>query len=1138
MKLRLPHRLASLLTYCVGFTVTAAAAHAAVHDVYTSPDFTALPTLPAGDTVLVHNGVYPNVTVTLTGNGTAANPVIIYAETNGGVAFSGVTAVTIAGSYVTFAGFKFDGDTAAGGSPGTNKSSILQLASGSNHCTVTNCMIRNFDANAVPGNTYYWFMVRGYTHTIEYNSIEGKTTAGASIVYDMPEGAATMSTPRNHLFHFNYMGPRTIIGSNGYEGIRVGVSTEQDYNSASIFEYNYFYRTIYGAGEPEAISNKSSNNIYRYNTFQEVRGQLSLRHGDGCLVEGNFFFGANLSDAGGVRVIGQNHLVRNNYFQDIGGSDLTSAVVIQKGDPNWPATDDGSTYEVANNAKIFHNTFVNCNQPVCLGRNSVGTGALDPTGVQVLDNVVQSTSSNGAVFSILYDSSTITFGGDYVYHPTGNYGVTGLPGVNYGPVTPDLNPDATLGYSIPSATSPVLNIAASTNPVTSLDIRGLARPVSGKDTGSYEREVTGTGVGRLTATDVGPSYYNGPAGTFIPPGSVTAAPTFNPAGGTYTAMQSVAITSATSGAAVRYTTDGSTPSQTNGTVYTTRVAISATTTLKAIAYATGYSNSAVTSATYTLQASAPVFSPGAGTYTSAQSVAISSTTSGASIRYTTDGSTPTTTTGTLYTGMISIGATTALKAIAYAAGYTASTVSSGTYTINLPIAAAPVFSPGGGAYTGAQSVTITTATGGASIRYTIDGSTPTATTGTLYSGPVTVGSTTTLKAIAYGSGLSNSTVTSATYTISDGSVTIAVADGFYNASLSAAQTGAFTVQFDATPSISPSNATVGLCLGAQSAYTGLATAVRFNTSGTIDARNGGVYAAASSIPFSAGVKYYFRLTVDVRSHTYSIYVAPAGGSELTIGTSYAFRTEQNMVTSLDTYNIDVNSTPGGTLKVSPLTISAASQVAAPAISPSGGTFTSAQTVTIASATSGATIRYTTNGSTPSQTNGTVYTAAVAISATTTLKAIAYKTLMADSAVTTAIYTINSPAKFAIPSTSVTASADDGNVPANTVDGSLTTRWSAQGDGQWIRYDLGATKTATWVRIAFLNGDTRVSTFDVQLSTDGSTWSTVFSGSNSGTTLALETYNFSNTAARYARIIGHGNSVNTWNSITETEVWGY
>ncbi len=168
------------------------------------------------------------------------------------------------------------------------------------------------------------------------------------------------------------------------------------------------------------------------------------------------------------------------------------------------------------------------------------------------------------------------------------------------------------------------------------------------------------------------------------------------------------------------------------------------------------------------QASAPTFSPAAGTYTSAQTVTISSSTSGASIRYTTDGSTPSETAGTVYSSPVSVSVTTTLKALAYEAGFTDSTVSSATYTISTPTVSAPTFSPAAGTYTSAQTVTISSSTGGATIRYTTDGSTPSETAGTVYSSPVSVNATTTLKALAYESGFTDSTVTSATYTISSG----------------------------------------------------------------------------------------------------------------------------------------------------------------------------------------------------------------------------------------------------------------------------------------------------------------------------------------------------------------------------------
>jgi uncharacterized repeat protein (TIGR02543 family) len=88
-------------------------------------------------------------------------------------------------------------------------------------------------------------------------------------------------------------------------------------------------------------------------------------------------------------------------------------------------------------------------------------------------------------------------------------------------------------------------------------------------------------------------------------GGPVVAPTFSPAAGTYSSAQSVTISSTTSGASIRYTTDGSTPSSTVGTVYSSPVTISTTTTLKAIAYKSGMIDSSVTSGTYTIQLSLP-----------------------------------------------------------------------------------------------------------------------------------------------------------------------------------------------------------------------------------------------------------------------------------------------------------------------------------------------------------------------------------------------------------------------------------------------------------------------------------------------------------------------------------------------------
>jgi hypothetical protein len=225
----------------------------------------------------------------------------------------------------------------------------------------------------------------------------------------------------------------------------------------------------------------------------------------------------------------------------------------------------------------------------------------------------------------------------------------------------------------------------------------------------------------------------------------------------------------------------------------------------------------------------------------------------------------------------------------------------------VPQVGAPALTPGAGIYATPQSVTISSATPGASIRYTTDGSTPTATTGIVYAGPVAVGSTTTLKAIAHKSGMSDSTVSTAAYTIG-GSITVTFSSGFVNTSI-APLTGTFTFAFDAQPSHSPMDGIVAVALGTPAAYTDVAAIARFNASGTIDARDGGGYAAATTIPYAAGAPYHFRMVVNVPAHTYSLFVTPPGGSELTVGSNYAFRTEQSAVASLDTWTARVASTP-------------------------------------------------------------------------------------------------------------------------------------------------------------------------------------------------------------------------------------
>ena len=404
-----------------------------------------------------------------------------------------------------------------------------------------------------------------------------------------------------------------------------------------------------------------------------------------------------------------------------------------------------------------------------------------------------------------------------------------------------------------------------------------------------------------------------------------AAPSFTPAAGSYGPTQTVTISTTTGGASIRYTTNGTTPSSTSGTVYSSPVSISATSTLQAIAYDTGMLNSNVSSGVYTINGACatPTFNPAAGTFTTSTSVSISSSTGGATIRYTTNGTTPSSTVGTVYSSAVSITATSTLQAIAYETGYSNSSVASGVYTIQC---ATPTFNPAAGTFTTSTSVTISSSTGGATIRYTTNGTTPSSTVGTVYSSAVSITATSTLQAIAYETGYSNSSVASGVYTIQCAAPTFNPAAGSYTTS---------------------TTVTIATTTGGAS--------IRYTTNGTTPSSTvGTVYSSAVSIT----------ATSTLQAIAYKTGLA-------------------NSAVSSGVYTI---------------------QCAAPTFNPAAGTYTSA-TVTISTTTSGASIRYTTNGTTPSSTVGTVYSSPVAIGQTGTLQAIAYKSGLANSTVTSGAYTI-------------------------------------------------------------------------------------------------------------------------------------
>ena len=175
--------------------------------------------------------------------------------------------------------------------------------------------------------------------------------------------------------------------------------------------------------------------------------------------------------------------------------------------------------------------------------------------------------------------------------------------------------------------------------------------------------------------------------------------------------------------------------------------------------AIGNGTDSASASTVVEQVATPTFDQAAGTYNDSVSIQLACSTSGATIRYTLDGTDPTSS-STAYSTAISITTSTTLKAKAFATGKLDSAVASAAYTIK--VGTAPSFTPAAGEYPSTQTIALSAAAGNA-IYYTTDGTDPT-TSSTLYTGAISIAAMT-IKAIAARTGCVSSDITSAAYTV-------------------------------------------------------------------------------------------------------------------------------------------------------------------------------------------------------------------------------------------------------------------------------------------------------------------------------------------------------------------------------------
>lgn len=374
----------------------------------------ALKRIAAGDVIILANGEWRDFELVITGKGRKDAPITVISEEAGKVLLTGQSSLRIGGEHILVTGLVFkDGYSPRGEVISFRRNKSDQAR----NSRVTEIVIDNF-SKPDRYDDDYWVGIYGKNNRFDHNHLVGKTNKGVTLAVRLD---TEESRNNGHRIDHNYFGPRPVLGSNGGETIRIGTSTYSMHTSGTIVEGNIFDRCD---GEVEIISSKSGGNIYRGNLFLRSRGTLTLRHGDGNVVERNVFLGYGKDYTGGIRVINRNQTVRGNYMEGLRGTGFAGALTVMNGVPNSPV----NRYVQVDNAIIENNSVVDSAE-VGLGTGASEERTAPPINSQMRNNLFSGVKGD-SLFRIDADVSGIAFSGNVVASGFGNElpaGVEELP---------------------------------------------------------------------------------------------------------------------------------------------------------------------------------------------------------------------------------------------------------------------------------------------------------------------------------------------------------------------------------------------------------------------------------------------------------------------------------------------------------------------------------------------------------------------------------------------------------------------------------------------------------------------------------------------------------------------------------------
>ena len=314
----------------------------------------ALKNLQPGDNIILKEGVYKDVAIKFTGEGTKENPITLKATTPGKVFIEGTSSLEISGNYLVVDGLFFRN----GHSPKTNVIAFRTSAKNvANNSKVTNCVILDFN-NLERDQDNLWVQLYGKHNEFSNNYLAGKTNGGPTLRVDLK---GNQSIRNYHKIINNHFGPRPRKGGARGETIQLGSSFTSMSPSNTLIANNLFEECN---GEVEIISSKTNFNTIKNNVFYKSEGSVVTRHGNYVTIDGNYFIGDGVNEQyGGIRIINTGHWVTNNLFYKIKGKNFRSPIAVMNGIPKSPL----NRYNQVTDVVVAYNTFVDSDAPFQFG---------------------------------------------------------------------------------------------------------------------------------------------------------------------------------------------------------------------------------------------------------------------------------------------------------------------------------------------------------------------------------------------------------------------------------------------------------------------------------------------------------------------------------------------------------------------------------------------------------------------------------------------------------------------------------------------------------------------------------------------------------------------------------------------------